>query len=54
MIGAGLLLRCDHDQFLGSIAAGTGIVIAGDHGGAVVACLFADKQGCTGHDGYLF
>ena len=39
LIGGG-----DCDEPFGIVTTGTGIVVAGDDGGAVVACVFADKD----------
>ena len=39
-----LVLRCDRNEFLGVVTAGTGIIVACDDGGAVVAGFLAYKN----------
>ena len=54
LIVAGLILRHDDREFLGHVIACSGVVIARDHGGAVVTCFFSYKECCAGHGRYLF
>ena len=45
-----MLLGLDHHEFLCREMAGTGIVVAGDHGGAVIGCVFTNQKRCTCHN----
>ena len=44
-----LLLRVHHHEFLWCKMTGAGVIIAGNDGGAVIRCFFADQYCCTGH-----
>ena len=49
-VDLGQVLRVHHGELFGGEMAGTGIVVAGDHGRAVVRRLFADQNGSTSHN----
>ena len=46
----GQILRVDHGKFFSGEMAGAGVIVAGDHGRAVVRRLFADQNGSTSHN----
>ena len=48
-VGLGQLLRVDHGKFFRGEMAGAGVIVAGDHGRAIVRCCLADQNGSASH-----
>ena len=48
-VNSRVLLRLHDHKFFGREMPRTGIVVAGDHGGAVIGCVFTNKDRCTSH-----
>ena len=48
-VGLGQILRVDHGEFFSGEMAGAGVIVAGDHGRAIVRCCLADQNGSASH-----
>ena len=48
-VNSRVLFRLHDHKFFGREMPRTGIVVAGDHGGAVIGCVFTNKDRCTSH-----
>ena len=48
-VGLGQLLRVDHGKFFSGEMAGAGVIVAGDHGRAIVRCCLADQNSSASH-----
>ena len=49
-VNSRVLLRLHDHKFFGREMPRTGIVVAGDHGGAVIGCVFTNQKRCTCHN----
>ena len=48
-VGLGQVFRVDHSEFFSGEMAGAGVIVAGDHGRAIVRCCLADQNGSASH-----